>query len=168
MKLKDEAGLAKHKANSIQAWVASMALSKFYEKGEKPSVEILKQILPSVLSPQEQDLLLEAGIDVEPNSLLASLATVSGKTTEELQNRFDDPQQRKEDYGMLRGLLEPRKASGIMGPTNEVLADMNRLRDQNAIDLLAETKHKHAKIAFTAGASHVLILEPAVRELYNT
>ena len=167
MQLDDEQDHPKHTPEAIQSWFASAVMQKLYSKEMKPDVQTIGQVTPAVISPEEQILLREAGIDLEANNLLKAFEKLLGKTLEDLLARFDDPQLREKDHGMLRSLVEPRKSSGTMGPTNYVLADMNRIRDMHAIDVLNEEKKKHSKIAVTAGASHILTLEPAVQELYK-
>lgn len=164
----------KHTPEAIQAWLASAALGKIYEKKEAPSgkdivlnEEILKEVLKNVVSEEEQKSLRVIGIDCDIRAMLKVLESYSGKTTDQLFHRFNMTQTRGDDFSVLRALIEPRKSSGEMGPTNWVLYDANHVRDVHAIDVLAEEKKKHQKIAMIAGASHVITWEPAVKELYK-
>ena len=165
----------KHTPEAIQAWLASTALRKLYEKKEtlegKDLVlneEILKEILKYVVSEEEQKSLRTIGIDCDASAILKALESFSGKTTEELFRRFNVTQERGDDFSVLRPLTEPRKNPGeMMGPTNWVLYDANHLRDVRAMDVLMEEKKKHTSIAMLAGASHIITWEPAVKESYK-
>ncbi len=165
----------KHTPEAIQAWLASTALRKMYEKKETPegkdivlNEEILKEILKYVISEEEQESLQTIGIDCDVSAMLKAVESFSGKTTEDLFRRFNMMQERGDDFSILRALTEPRKNPGEkMGPTNWVLYDANHLRDVHAMDVLMEEKKKHTSIAMLAGASHVITWEPAVKELYS-
>ncbi len=174
LKSEDTSVHPKHTPEAIQAWLASAALGKIYEKKEtvdgKDIVldeEILEEILKYVVSKEEQESLKAIGVDCSAPAMLKALESFSGKMTKELFGRFNTTQDRGDDFSALRALIEPRKSSGEMGPTNWVLYDANHVRDVHAIDVLAEQKKKHQKIAMIAGASHVITWEPAAKELYN-
>lgn len=150
LKSEDESIHLKHTPEAIQAWLASTALRKLYEKKETPegkdivlNEEILKEILMYVVSEEEQESLRAIGIDCDASAMLKALESFSGKTTEELFRRFNVTQERGDDFSILRPLTEPRKNPGeTMGPTNWVLYDANHLRDVHAIDVLMEEKRR--------------------------
>lgn len=164
--MKKEDGSAKHSVGAIQAWIAGTAMDKLYFQDHFPTKGELDGLIKVILSPQERSV-LSGKMDTSVDALLQSLSNIAGKSYEDLAARFADPSLRQQDIGMLRGLVEPRKTTGSLGPTNYVLRDMNAIRDEHAVDMLHAARAERDNIAVIAGGSHVLTWGPAVQQLYK-
>lgn len=152
-----------HTNDAIAGCFIFIALSKFYEKGTAPTKEALEAILPVVLTEADTDELRQMGVDLRLDVLESACQKYLGKSFAQLVDRFGYEVLRKQDNGALHGLFDP----AYRGKTNDVLRDMNTIRDQHALDVIEEMKARHGNILAIGGASHPRAWKLAIAELYK-
>jgi hypothetical protein len=140
------------------------ALGKLYQSGQSPSRSSLEELLPVVLSLKDTEYLRTKGIDLGIDVLEAACKKYLGFTLNELAERYTDESLRAIDNGNFQGRFDP----AYDGETNNVLRDMNIIRDQRAIDAIEEAKASGKNILAMAGGSRVRTWKLAVAELYKS
>lgn len=152
-----------HAHEAVAGCFITMALGKLYQQETAPTREALDILLPVVLAPVDADALRLKGIDLSLDVLELACQKYLGRSFSQLAERFDDETLRKQDESALHGLFDP----AYKGETNDVLRDMNTIRDQRALDVIEEMKTRHGNILVIAGASHPRAWKPAIAELYR-
>lgn len=152
-----------HSHDAVAGCFITIALGHLYEQKITPTREALGVLLPVVLSKADTEALRAEGVELGIDALEAACQKYFGKSFTQLAERFDDETLRKQDEGALHGLFDP----AYRGETNDVLRDMNIIRDQHALDVIQETKEKYGNILAIGGASHPRAWKPAIVELYK-
>lgn len=152
-----------HSHDAVVGCFVTIALGHLYEQKITPTREALGVLLPVVLPETDVDALRVKGVELGIDALEAACQKYLGRSFAQLAERFGDEALRKQDNGALHGLFDP----AYRGETNDVLRDMNTIRDQHALDVIEEMKAKHGNILVIAGASHPRAWRPAIAELYK-
>lgn len=152
-----------HSHVAVAGCLITRVLGHLYEQKITPTREALGVLLPVVLPEADVDALRLTGVELGIDALEAACQKYIGRSFAQLAERFDDETLRKQDESALHGLFDP----AYRGETNDVLRDMNTIRDQHALDVIEKMKAKHGNILVIAGASHPRAWKPAIAELYK-
>jgi len=172
LELKDEMGLAKHPPDTVVGWISAYALHKVYETGLQPSYESLKQ----VISIGEPGVEKSGLVDLSEKKIDEMLKKYTGRNLAEFAERFADEKLRAEDWELARRVSDPvpkdEKGEPLpikqVGETNRVLRDMNHMRDEHAVEVFQRVKQSGVKrVLVTAGGSHAVTWERAIRKIYT-
>lgn len=144
--------LQKFSLSDIVAWGTGSGIKHLLERGLKPNQDQMKRIFGSVITEKVKSALREIGYGVDFDQIdyekiwKEKTGTSFEETSLELADRMSSP------------------AGEQMA--NRVIRYMNELRDRQAIEAIVRMKKQFSNIFVTAGGSHVLTWEPAVRALY--
>ncbi len=155
---------------AIPGWLLSIIIAKIHQnKILSISPSSIAETLSVVLSQKDIIDLKQYGVDVGIDNLNIACEQYFGTDLVGLNNRYnaDDEdtrkQNRKDDYSKACALMDP----AYPGATNQVLRQMNIIRDQHAIDTIEAAKKQHKNILAISGSSHSRTWMPAVAELYK-
>ena len=139
----------KHSPDAIIGWIIGQGTKHVQDSGRPQTPEALREII-QIGYGSLAELSDKFGLDLSDENLQRISQKYTGKpildiTPEDAEN-----------------LATPRKE----GETNNVIRDMNNLRNEHAIDVINEAKEARRKILVIAGSSHAVVWEPVLRQMF--
>lgn len=132
--------------------VSSMEKANEAEKITDNEIEQLKRIFQKYITPELAQYVLEKkGLDITSVDFDGLAQTYCGKPLHEIT------------FGDVASISDPY----VAGPTNEVVRDLNKVRDEKAIEMIDRLKSQYKIILATGGLDHLVTWEPAIQEIYK-
>ena len=147
----------------VMAWLIIEALNKIYASHVPPNRMAFEALLGVVLQPHDRTPLITAGFDFSSESIDGICRKHLRYSIDELVKRWSDEGLREEDWSRTRALADP----AYSGETNEIIRELNVLRDRHAIDVIEGAKANYKNAFVLGGGSHVRTWTPALKELYR-
>jgi hypothetical protein len=146
--------IQRHSPDAIIGWMIGQSVKHILSQKRLPTPEAVQNMIQLFLTPEIVQAAQAAtkAFNIDTSHLDEISVRYAGKTIEALT--FQDGE----------NLATPRHR----GETNDVIRDINDLRDKHALKIIADAKQRGKTTIFvTTGASHALTWEPALRQMYR-
>ncbi|MFA6392125.1 MAG: hypothetical protein WCW66_05270 [Patescibacteria group bacterium] len=155
LNIKAENNELKHNTTEAITWLATYGMRKLYEDGKEPSLEALYDLILFAVPGVEKYL------DLTSEKIAEVVEKEAGLPFNELASRSQNEALRAKDQDLFTKSSDPSPDS--------VAHDMNTMRDNNAIDVILDAKKSgHKNILVTAGATHAVVWEKAIKNIYRS
>lgn len=145
----------RHSPDAVIGWMIGQIIKHILSQKRSPTPAAVQNMIQLFLTPEIVRAIqaaTKASLDININRLDEISMRYAGKAIKALT--FQDGE----------NLATPRHR----GETNNVIRDINDLRDKHALKVIADAKQRGKKTIFvTTGASHALTWEPALRQMYR-
>ena len=155
--LKEQVKLALRKGNNPDAIIGSFSfsLSGFIKKEDESTFakDVIKALTKYFNEELVDEVKKEFGVDLTPSNF----------DLDEIARKYIGASFVK----LTAEQLQEGAGSKQKNPLSQVGRDTGEARDLHAIDVITEAKEKYKKVFATAGSSHFLTWEPAIKEIYK-
>jgi hypothetical protein len=154
LNMMDKNGGKKHTQDTAIAWLATYGMRKLYEDGKIPSYKALYELITFAVPGVEKLL------DLTEENINRMIIKETGRSLDEFTLRAKDAISREEDQKLVTDIPNPQISA--------FTKDKDLLRDKHAIDVIQNVKQKgYKKIFVTAGSSHAVIWEKAIKAIFS-